>query len=105
LGWVFNEGKWGEGGWSGGGGVGGVGNPPPPAERHNAALMRALLIEMYGPRLTAFQCYTILVLSWQKGTSDVHQGIYSVIRKTIYETAETRNLGHVTTGLAPDFPL
>jgi len=80
-------------------------NPPPPAERHNAALMRALLIEMYGPRLTAFQCYTILVLSWQKGTSDVHQGIYSVIRKTIYETAETRNLGHVTTGLAPDFPL
>ena len=62
----------------------GVGGSDPPAERHNASVMRVSLIEMYGPRLTAFQCYTNSVLSWQKGTSDVHQGIYSVIRKTIY---------------------
>jgi len=67
----------------------GVGGMTPPAERHNAAVMRASLIEMYGPSLTAFQCYTNSVLSWQKGTSDVHQGIYSVIRKTISETGET----------------
>jgi len=30
----------------------------PPAKLDNAAVMRVLLIEMYGPRLTAFRCYT-----------------------------------------------
>jgi hypothetical protein len=66
--------------------------------------MRALLIEMYGSRLTAFRCYTNPVLSWQKGTSDIHQRIYSAIRKAIYETAEVSSLGHETAA-APDFLL
>jgi len=73
----------------------------PPAERHNAAVMRASLIEMYGPHLTAFLCNTNSVLSWQKGTSD----IYSVIRKTIYEAAESSSLGQDTAAVAPYYLL